>query len=152
MHQAQKAQSPTVCLTVFDRHGNDKLTTWKEFRDSLESSDRPFEDVAELWSNAPFVSPYLDPKNPTEWPDPWHLIIDGRLDNLAIALGMLYTIKLTQRFMSAKCEIHTSMSSNEKDPQYLLIVDDQYILNLEYKQVVQVKDVVGLKTNLIWCK
>lgn len=137
---------------MFDRHDNDRLTAWKEFRDSLESSETPFEDVAELWSRAPFVSPYLNPRNPAEWPDPWHLIIDGRLDDLAIALGMLYTIKLTQRFMDTKCEIHTSMSSKEKDARYLLIVDDQCILNLEYKQVVQVKDAGDLKTSLIWRK
>ena len=81
--------------TVFDSYGTDRLTKWKQFRDSLETSATPLEDVAELWSHAPFVSPYLDPQNPAEWPDPWHLILDLRLDDLAIALGMLYTIKLT---------------------------------------------------------
>lgn len=135
---------------VFDAYGNDRLVEWKEFRDSLEISLNPLEDVAELWSHAPFVSPYLDPQNPSEWPDPWHLILDLRLDDLAIALGMLYTIKLTQRFIDTKCEIHMSMPSNRNEPSYLLIVDEKYVLNFEYKNVVDIKDLADVKTSLIW--
>lgn len=135
---------------VFDVYGNDRLTEWKGFRDSLESSDDPLKDVAELWSRAPFVSPYLDPQNPAEWPDPWHLILDLRLDELAIALGMLYTIKLTHRFIDTKCEIHMSMLPNKNDPSYLLIVDEKYVLNFEYKNVVGISDIENIKTNLIW--
>lgn len=110
------------------------------------------DDVAELWSHAPFVSPYLDPQNPTKWPDPWHLVLDSRLDNLAIALGMLYTIKLTQRFMNVKCEIHTSTLPNEKEPSYMLIVDDKHVLNFEYRSVVTVENLHGVRTSLIWTK
>jgi hypothetical protein len=138
--------------TVFDSHGTDRLTKWKEFRDSLETSATPLEDVAELWSHAPFVSPYLDPQNPTEWPDPWHLVLDSRLDELAIVLGMLYTIKLTRRFIDTHCEIHTSMLSNNKEPTYLLIVDNKHVLNLEYNSVVTVEELKRFSTSMIWSK
>jgi hypothetical protein len=138
--------------TVFDSHGTDRLTKWKEFRDSLETSATPLEDVADLWSHAPFVSPYLDPQNPTEWPDPWHLVLDSRLDELAIVLGMLYTIKLTRRFIDTHCEIHTSMLSNNKEPVYLLIVDNKHVLNLEYNSVVAIKELKKFSTSMIWSK
>ena len=137
---------------MFDRHGTDRLTQWKEFRDSLEISNTPFDDVAKFWSQAPFVSPYLNPQTPTEWPDPWHLVLDSRLDELAIALGMLYTIKLTRRFMDSKCEIHTSMLPKEKHPRYFLIVDNTYVLNFEYKNVVDVSAIPEITTSLIWSK
>jgi hypothetical protein len=137
---------------VFDKHGNQRLTEWKQFRDSLEVSNTPLEDVAEFWSRAPFVSPYLNPGNPSEWPDPWHLVLDLRLDDLAIALGMLYTIKLTQRFMGTNCEIHTSMSPSEKDPRYFLIVDGRYVLNLEYKNVVELEGLDKFESRLLWTK
>ena len=137
---------------MFNLYDNDRLTAWKQFRDSLEVSDTPFGDVAMLWSRAPFVSPYLDPQNPSEWPDPWHLVLDSRLDNLAIALGMLYTIKLTQRFMNVKCEIHTSTLPNEKEPSFLLIVDGEHVLNFEYGCAVNIKDLNGIRTSLIWTK
>ena len=137
---------------VFDEHGTDRLAAWKDFRNSLETSDHPFEDVAELWSRAPFVSPYLDPQNPAEWPDPWHLILDLRLDDLAIALGMLYTIKLTSRFIDTECEIHKSTFPNRDEPTYILIVDKKYVLNLEYKSVVSLEEIKNIETRLIWSK
>ncbi len=135
---------------MFDKHGTDRIAAWKEFRDTLETSEHPLEDVAELWSHAPFVSPYLDPKTPTEWPDPWHLVVDLRLDDLAIALGMLYTIKLTRRFMETKCEIHTSMLPDKREPSYMLIVEDKHVLNLEYKSVVSIEKIKTIKTSMIW--
>jgi hypothetical protein len=138
--------------TVFDSYGTDRLTKWKQFRDSLETSATPLEDVAELWSHAPFVSPYLDPQNPSEWPDPWHLVLNSDLDELAIVLGMLYTIKLTSRFIGTPCEIHMSMLLNKKEPAYLLIVDNKHVLNLEYNTVVDVEELKRFNTSMIWSK
>jgi hypothetical protein len=138
--------------TVFDSYGTDRLTKWKEFRDSLETSATPLEDVAELWSHAPFVGPYLDPQNPAEWPDPWHLILDLHLDDLAIALGILYTIKLTHRFIDTKCEIHMSMLPKKKEASYFVVVDKKHVLNLDYKTVVDVDRITDLKTNIVWSK
>lgn len=134
---------------MFDLYGNDRLTAWKQFRDSLENSNTPFEDVAEFWSHAPFVSSYLDPNNPAEWPDPWHLVLDLRLDDLAISLGMLYTLQLTRRFMETDYEIHTSMLPKENMLKYFLVVDKKYALNLDYKTVVSMDD-LSMNTNMIW--
>ena len=136
--------------TVFNLYGTDRLAEWKKFRDQLEISEKPFEDLAEFWGSAPFVNPYLDPNNPAEWPDPWHLILDDRLDDLAIALGMLYTLKLTRRFMDTEYEIHTSMPSKEKQPRYFLLIDKKHVLNLEYKHVVDVNELSKIQTNKIW--
>jgi hypothetical protein len=138
--------------TVFDSYGTDRLTKWKQFRDSLETSATPLEDVAKLWSHAPFVSPYLDPQNQSEWPDPWHLVLDSDLDELAIVLGMLYTIKLTSRFIDTPCEIHMSMLMNKKEPIYVLIVDNNHVLNLEYNSVVKVDELKRFSTSMIWSK
>ena len=46
---------------MFDLYDNDRLIKWKQFRDSIETSQTPLEDVAHLWSRAPFVSSYLNP-------------------------------------------------------------------------------------------
>ena len=137
---------------MFNLYGNERLAAWKQFRDSLESSKDPLLDVAEFWSQAPFVSPYLDPNNPDKWPDPWHLVLDLHLDDLAIALGMLYTLKLTHRFMDTCCEIHMSMLPDKKEASYLLVVDNKYVLNLEYKNVVDIEKISKIKTNIIWSK
>ncbi len=134
---------------MFDLSAQDRLTEWRRFRDNLENSDTPLEDVAELWSRAPFVSSYLNPSQPDRWPDPWHLILDNKLDDLAIVLGMLYTLKLTQRFMESDCEIHMSMLP-DKTHCHFLLVDNKYVLNYRYKEVVEVSELKGLQTNKLY--
>ena len=104
---------------MFNLYGNERLTSWKQFRDTLEISTSPFEDVAELWSHAPFVSAFINPHTSESWPDPWHLIIDGKFDDLAIVLGMLYTLKLTKRFADAEFVIHMDELKN-KTPYKIL--------------------------------
>jgi hypothetical protein len=138
--------------TVFNLHNNDRLTAWKHFRETLETSNTPFEDVADLWGHAPFVSHYLDHQNPEEWPDPWTLIANGNFDELAIVIGMLYTIKLTQRFMNSQIEIHTSTSPEEKDPIYMLIIDNTYVINYEYRTVSSIDVLEKIQTRLMWTK
>jgi hypothetical protein len=120
---------------VFDLHGVDRLNEWKRFRDGLENSADPLKDVVDLWSRAPFVNPYLDPNNPESWPDPWKLVLDLRLDNLAINLGMLYTLQLTQRFMRETLEIHMSMSGDQRTIDYFLSVGGQYLLDYQSRAV-----------------
>ena len=135
---------------MFDLYGNDRLTEWKKFRDSLETVPNPLEEVSKLWSRAPFVNHYLDPQCPSEWPDPWHLILDGKLDDLAICLGMLYTIKLTQRFMATVCEIHMSMLPKDSSPRFYLVVDNAYVLNYEPRKIHDLTVLQDFQTNTIW--
>jgi hypothetical protein len=136
--------------TVFNCYDQDRLAAWKQFRDTLETSKTPFEDVAELWSLAPFVSPYLNYQNPNSWPDPWHLVLDSRLDDLAIALGMLYTIKLTERFANTRCDIYRVKAPSTETYSYALVVDNQYVLNYEYNRVVGINSLDNLDSNLVW--
>jgi hypothetical protein len=133
---------------VFDTFGNERLTKWKEFRTELETSEQPFHQVADLWAKAPFVNPFLNPQNPVEWPDPWHLILDGRYDQLAIVLGMLYTIKLSQRFIDTPCEIHTSIT-DKKEQMFFLVIDKTHVLNYEYGTVTEYNK-INNQTNILW--
>jgi len=134
---------------VFDLSAKDRLTEWRKFRDTLESSRTPLEDVAKLWSKAPFVSSYLNPTQPDHWPDPWHLVLDNKLDDLAIVLGMLYTLQLTQRFMNFHFEIHMVNPSGQKEKNYFLVVENS-VLNLEYGSVVGIKELEKHSTSKIW--
>jgi hypothetical protein len=125
---------------VFDLYGNDRLTKWKEIRDSIETSEDPFNDVISVWSRAPFVNAYLNHHDKGSWPDPWHLILDGKLDDLAICLGMLYTLKLTQRFIRSTFEIHMSMPHEQSDKIFYLVVDNSWVLSHQTKEVKTMND------------
>jgi hypothetical protein len=133
---------------VFDLHGNQRLTEWKRVRDNLETSDTAFDDVAALWSRAPFVFRYLNPDDPSGWPDPWKLILDGKFDELAICLGMLYTIRLTDRFKFTKTEIFEVLDTNEK--RFILVVNDEKVLNWEYRLVVDFTALPEVRTRVVF--
>ncbi len=138
--------------TVFDHHDIDRIAAWKKFRDGLEDSSNPLEQVAQLWGRAPFVNSYLDPKNPQSWPDPWRLILDLRLDDLAISLGIVYTLKLTRRFMETPIEIHMSMLPEEKNYRFPVIVNNESVLNWHYNSVSNISCLREVQTTLIYSK
>jgi hypothetical protein len=77
-------------------------------------------------------------------------MLDLRLDDLALVLGMLYTIKLTQRFSHTVCEIHMSMSPEKNSTHYLLLVDNLYVLNLDHGAVVEKQKLESLDTKTIY--
>lgn len=126
---------------MFDNNEKNRLQLWKEFRTRLESSPTVFNDTAHLWSQAPFVNNFLDPFDSKSWPDPWKLIIDNKFDNLGIALGMCYTLQLTERFKDSTFEIHMSMSPIKKDWRYYLIVDNSVVLNWNFGSVANVNEI-----------
>lgn len=118
---------------MFDKHGIERLTCWKYLRDKINQVDNPLFVCADYWKMAPYVSPFLDPSDPDSWPDPWKLILDGKYDNLAISLGMLYTLKLTDRFKNMDFQIY--LSQNKKEPDFFLTVGDLGVLNMSYGSV-----------------
>lgn len=134
---------------MFDTYGNERLTQWKEFRDSLETSSAPFNEVATFWSRAPFVNSYVNPLQPQSWPDPWHLVLDNRYDDLAISLGMLYTIKLTQRFADIEFELHMIDRNNIKDNSYFIVFEKNTVLNYNYGSVCNL-NAVDAKSSIIY--
>lgn len=135
---------------MFDLYGNERLAEWKRFRDHLENCDLPLQDAVDFWSLAPFVSNYLNPYASKEWPDPWRLILDGKFDSLALCLGIMYTLKLTQRFMLSEYEIHMSINPKIKEPAFYLSVDRSFILNYAYKQVVDYDEKILENTTLLF--
>lgn len=124
---------------MFDIYREERLRAWREFRDSLEVSTSPYQDVAQFWAKAPFVSDYLNPYNPTSWPDPWELVINDRYDHLAIALGICYTFQLTGRFKNKDTEIHMSIEPN-KEHRFICVIDNEHVLNLHHGSVARIED------------
>lgn len=124
---------------MFNTHGIDRIACWKEFRNSIEISSDPLQDCVTFWTHAPFVNQYLNPYNSELWPDPWQLIINQKYDNLAIVLGMLYTLKLTDRFTNSLFEI--LMSNHQDKKEFYLVIDNLHILNYNYAEIVNVADI-----------
>ena len=98
---------------MFDREYYTRLKIWRDFRNSIEKSETPFQDVLEFWR--------------TTWPDPWELIANNDYCEFLQILGICYTLQLTERFSNSAFEIHIVLDEKESNIIYLLFVDNQAI-------------------------
>jgi hypothetical protein len=112
---------------MFNKTYEERLASWREFRDSLEDDADPFRTVLDFYSNAPYVSRHTDPWTPEMWPNPWELINENQYDDFCRVLGMCYSLQLTERFKGSSFEIHISTNSDKSELHYLLYVDDTVI-------------------------
>lgn len=133
---------------MFDLYGNERLICWKKFRNHLEDSPAALEECIRWWSKAPFVSPYLNPLDSKSWPDPWHLVLDAKFDNLAIILGMLYTLQLTDRFKHDQFKIY--MRHEDHDMPYVLSVGEKCVVDLYNVEIENENTLPTLDCRLIF--
>ena len=131
---------------------NDRLAQWKDFRHTLSDLSLP-KAIAELntmWSSAPFVTYYLDPNNPTNWPDPWTLLAENYYCDVAKALGIMYTIYFTSHKATPK-EFRMYYDYKEKSRHNLVWIDSgKYILNYYPFEIVNTKQIEERKLDLLY--
>tara|TARA_B100002019_G_C21179855_1_gene553088 strand:- start:21 stop:443 length:423 start_codon:yes stop_codon:yes gene_type:complete len=112
---------------MFDREYYTRLKIWRDFRNSIEKSETPFEDVLEFWRTTPLGRLAADPYDSKTWPDPWELIANNDYCEFLQILGICYTLQLTERFSNSAFEIHIVLDEKESNIIYLLFVDNQAI-------------------------
>ncbi len=59
---------------MFNLNYEGRLSKWREFRETLEDSPKPINDVVQFYRLAPTVSIHTDPFNNKTWPGPWELL------------------------------------------------------------------------------
>lgn len=126
---------------------NDRLVQWKDLRHRV--SDLPLSDALQevnaMWSSAPYITYYLPPDRPNEWPDPWTLLAENYYCDVAKALGILYTIYFTSH-KSADLELRIYYDYKNKDRYNLSFVDQgKYILNYWPYEIVNTKQTEELQ-------
>jgi len=112
---------------MFNKSYEERLASWREFRDSLETDEDPFRTVIDFYSKAPYVSRHTDPWTQEMWPNPWELVNENQYDDFCRVLGMCYSLQLTERFKGSNFEIHICTNSDNSELHYLLYVDDTVI-------------------------
>jgi hypothetical protein len=124
-----------------------RLAEWKRFRHSI--NEMPLEKAVaattHLWSYAPFVNHYLDAAEIANWPDPWTLLADNWYCDLAKALGMLYTLALSDH--TVKLDLKVFRDHNNNFYNLVWIDDGKYVINYWHDEVVnrtQIEDTLTL--------
>ena len=116
-----------------------RLAEWSSFRQSLEISNDPIQDVIDYYKQVPVVSIHTDPYDMSSWPDPWELVYENEYCEYCILLGMCYTLQLTDRFSQSDFEIHISTDKTSEVFFYPVFVDN-HVLCYEFDEVCQRAD------------
>ena len=120
---------------MFNLSYEERLSKWREFREQLESSSKPINDVVQFYSLAPTVSIHTDPYNEESWPGPWELLHENQYCSFCKILGMCYTLQLTESFNGKTFEIIIGRDIKNNTKLYLLSVN---------------KEVIGLDDNYVY--
>ena len=104
-----------------------RLKAWSLFREDLEHSQDPLQDVIDFYKPFPLVSIHTDPYDRNCWPDPWELINENEYCDYCIILAMCYTLQLTDRFSGETFEIHIGVDEGNTRHYYLLVVGDRVL-------------------------
>lgn len=129
-------------MNVFQLTFKDKLQDWYTLRENAKhlSLDQRCIAIDNWWQKAPLVNHYLHPSLIEDWPGPWELINDNEYCIYARALGMVYTLHLTN---TTNIEFYEAKDQENNDLA-LVIVDNTYVLNYwpNTVQTNQIKDFV----------
>jgi hypothetical protein len=108
-----------------DRQSNRRLLDWYNFRQQLETSNTPLEDVARYFTSLPKTKYYTDPYDRTTWPTPWELITENEYCQFNIILGICYTLQLTTKYQNVSPMISICFDNINKIVYYMLLVEDK---------------------------
>jgi hypothetical protein len=112
-------------MLVTDRLQQTRQKAWYQLRQTLETSEDPFSDVAKFFLRLPRVKFYTDPYDSSTWPTPWELIDENEYCEFNLILGMCYTIQLTERFKDTRPTINLAIDIDSRTVYYLLCIEER---------------------------
>ena len=129
---------------MFQQKPEDRLRSWREFRSTLDliPLEQALAQIAEYWARAPFTPYYLDPDDPSRWPDPWTLIVENTYCDVAKCLGIVYTVTLTTHRTDLDIVFQQYTDTRNNHVYNLACVNQgKYILNMIDGAVVNTKQI-----------
>ncbi len=119
----------------------ERIKHWRALRDSL--SDLSIEDqikqVSDWCWKAPIVNFSIDYDKPKFWPTSWELIKENSFDSPARGLLMAETFLLSnENFYKNILDLKYVYSYDIKNYFMAVIINERYILNYEFNEVVDV--------------
>lgn len=106
-----------------------RLKIWKDFRETLEHSDFPYEDAVKFFDCLPTSNIAADPYDDKTWPGPWTLIQENDYCRFTKTLGICYSLQLTERFSHSQFEIHIGIDKEINDLVYTISIDNDSIVS-----------------------
>ena len=118
-----------------DTDTHERITQWREFRNTLEECEDPFRRTLKFWERAPVTNKHLNQHNSQEWPTPWELLKQNRFCPVGIPLMIGYSLKLTTRF--SQVPVLIKISIDIKSQRYYNLVEvENTIIDYENRSIV----------------
>mgnify|MGYP003645654550 CR=1 FL=1 len=99
-----------------------RLSAWFDFREKI--CVLPIKEAVDMTNECYAVD------QPSDWPDPWQLVVDNHYDDIAKALGMLYTITLSHKDTNGEIRCYRDHNRSH-DFNLAWIADGKYVLNYD---------------------
>jgi hypothetical protein len=138
--------------TQFER----RLAAWNDLRHQSSSQDLPtlLQNINSWWHQTPWCPYHLHWDDRDTWPDPWQLLSDNIYCDLARALGIMYTIVLTERPDLTNSSIIQTESANlvqVDQGKYILNWGREVVLNnsLEQQKITNVINYNDIRSQLL---
>jgi hypothetical protein len=122
---------------------SERVREWASFRRKIQKKtfDDALQETVSLWSYAPIINTCMDFTDHKSWPDPWELLEDSGYDELAKALGMLYTLFLSGHDDHSYVLL-IGLNRDQGKYYYIVSIDDgKYILNYKWDSVVNTQQI-----------
>lgn len=124
------------------------LKLWKELRQQLtqdKTDHQHLQLVTNFWSRTPVGVHALDWDDCSTWPDAWLLMHQNEFDDSAVALGMFYTLILSDddRWTPDRCQLQLIKDDVHSQQKIVLQIDNTWLMNFEYKKIVALNDVIN---------
>ena len=133
-----------------------RLAAWHALRQPLEDKTLPelLQNINVWWQQTPWCPYHLHWDDRKDWPDPWQLLSDNIYCDLARALGIMYTMVLTDCYDLSDSRIVETDQGNLvqiNQGKYILNWGRDIVLNnnLEQQKIKNVIEFSDIKIQLL---
>jgi len=133
-----------------------RLAAWNQLRERLIDQDlsNTLQFINSWWHQTPWCPYHLHWDDRDTWPDPWQLLSDNIYCDLARALGIMYTIVLTDKADLSDSSIIETESGNlvqVNQGKYILNWGRDIVLNtsLEQQKITHVIGYSDIRSQLL---
>jgi hypothetical protein len=105
-----------------------RLRAWATLREKIPQLpiDQKCVEIDNFWQRVPLMTHYLHTDYINDWPDPWQLISDNLYCYYGRALGIIYTLILSD---TKNIELVEAIDDNSNEVVLVLVDDAKYVLN-----------------------
>jgi hypothetical protein len=121
---------------------SERLRSWQAFRLYLNglTLEEAIKECNHLWAYCPYQKYYLSVDNIRDWPNPWELLHENVYCDLARALGIVYTLYLTNHSPPVELRIYLDKNTNQ-EYNLVYLCNGKYVLNYEHDTIVNKRQI-----------